>query len=868
MFENYPALLITKLYIPRLRSAHVSRESLLAALNTGLERKLILIAAAAGFGKTTLIADWSNQHSETICWLSLDDGDNDLIRFCSYVIAAIQTRYPQIGQELLAALQSPQPPAIDNVLPSLINQIAALRERLILVLDDYHVIENQALHAALTFFLEHSPPQMTLVLLTRADPALPLARLRAKNDLLELRAASLRFSAEDAARFLNETMQLRLPEASIRALENRTEGWIAGLQLAAVAMQSVHGDKQAFVHNFVGSHRFVLDYLIEEVLSRQSDDVRRFLLFTSVFHRFNGALCRSFTDDADGQAMIEHLEKNNLFIIPLDQSRYWYRYHHLFAELLKARLQAEHPEVIPELYLWAAKWHEQNNLPEEAVTYALAAQDFDFAAHIMTKPTTSAHQRGEVKTLLNWYRAFPPEFVAQNPRLALQFGMAFALNGRWDEAEILLNYIQQAESSLPLGELLIFSYFVASQQYDVERLRMLMAQAEQVPHPDRQTKVALGLLKRVNGDMQAAARLMAEVQIDSEREGDMPLALTALFHRCLMNVFLGNLREAYEYCQQALQILRNIGIVGTPMESFAHVSLGRILIEWNELDEAEKHLSQAVRLGEATGFVTGMLSSATIMLAEVKQAQGDAEGAFNIAKTGIEHAQRHDPPPEVMWLRAYQARVWLTQGNTSAAVAWMQAAQNQKEMTSLFYPNSIQRVTQARVLLAQRKYDDAVALLMRLLDEPVDLLTIERLGMLALARQGQGDSVHALLTLEQALNMAEGENRLRAFLDLGAPMAKLLAKFCEAHPNHEFARKTLALFPKETNTPQSIEPLGERELEVLRLIAAGHSNEEIAQKLTLALSTVKWYINELYSKLHVKTRGQAIARAHQLKLLD
>jgi LuxR family transcriptional regulator, maltose regulon positive regulatory protein len=868
MFENYPALLITKLYNPRLRSSHVSREALLASLNTGLERKLILIAAAAGFGKTTLIADWSHQHSEQTSWLSLEDGDNDPTRFLSYMIAAVQTRYPQIGQELIAALQSPQPPAIDNVLPILINQIAALRERLILVLDDYHVIETPAIHTALTFLLEHLPQHMTIVLLTRADPPLPLARLRAKNDLLELRAAALRFSPEDAARFLNETMQLRLPETSVRALETRTEGWIAGLQLAAVAMQTVEGDKQGFVHNFVGSHRFVLDYLIEEVLSRQSENVRRFLLFTSILQRVNGTLCSAVTDETDGQAMIEYLEKNNLFIIPLDQSRYWYRYHHLFAELLKARLLAEYADVVKVLYRRAAEWHDQHDLPEEAVTYALAAEEFEYAAYVMTKPTTSTPHRGEVKTLLDWYRAFPPEFVAQRPRLGLQFGMAFALNGHWDEAETLLNYIQQAEASLPLGELLIFSYFVASQQYDVERLAALMAQAEQVPHPDRQTKVALGLLKRVNGDLQAAARLMAEAQADGEREGDMPLALTALFHRCLMNVFLGNLREAYEFCQQALQILRTLGIVGTPMESFAHVSLGRILIEWNDLDAAEKHLSQAVRLGEATGFVTGMLSSATIMLAEVKQAQGDSSGAFNTAATGIEHAQRHDPLPEVSWLKAYQARVWLTQGNTAAAGVWMQAAQSHPQMTSLFYPNSIQRVTQARVLLAQRKYDEAVDLLMKLLTEPTDLLTVERLGMLALARQGQGDSVHSMLALEQALNMAEGENRVRAFLDLGAPMMKLLAKFSESNPHHEFARKTLALFPAHTSTSQAIEPLGERELEVLRLIAAGYSNEEIAQKLTLALSTVKWYINELYSKLHIKTRGQAIARAHELKLLD
>src|SRR5260221_196382 len=364
MFENYPACVVTKLLAPRLRALHFSRDQLLAALDSGIERKLILVAAAAGFGKTTLVAEWASQHADNICWLSLDDGDNDPARFLSYVVAAIQTLQPGIGQELLAALQSPQPPPVENALHVLINQLATISAHLILILDDYHVVENQAIHAALAFLLDHLPPLMTIVILTRTDPPLPLARLRAKNDLLELRAAALRFSIGEASDFLNQTLHLGLSEQTVRALDTRTEGWIAGLQLAGIAMQTLPDDRERFVQGFTGTHHFVLDYLIMEVLSHQPEHVRRFLLHTSILRRLNGALCAAVTGEADGQAMLEHLERNNLFLVPLDQSRHWYRYHHLFADLLQARLQAEDPAALNDLRQKAAQWHADNNFAE------------------------------------------------------------------------------------------------------------------------------------------------------------------------------------------------------------------------------------------------------------------------------------------------------------------------------------------------------------------------------------------------------------------------------------------------------------------------------------------------------------------------
>ncbi len=869
MVEPYPPLLITKVYLPGPRGSHIARPQLVARLEVGRSKRLTLIAAAAGFGKTTLAADWCQMHQGSVCWLSLDEGDNDPARFLSYVIAAVQTRHPEIGRDLLAALTSAQPPSVENALYALINQMAALHENLTLVLDDYHRIENQAVHAALEFLLDHLSSQVHLFLLTRSDPPLPLARLRAKNDLLELRAAELRFSPEEAGRFLREAMSIDLPPGAIRALEKRTEGWIAGLQLAAIAMQNMQSDKSMFIEQFTGSHRFVLDYLMEEVLSRQPEDVRRFLLQTSVLSRLNGALCGSVTGEEDGQAMLETLERENLFLIPLDQSRVWYRYHHLFADLLRARLQAEAPDTIKALQSRAAHWHEENGLPEEAIPYALEAQDFEYAADLITGPAVSITRRGEVATLLDWYRSFPPEFVGSHPSLGLGFGMAFALNGRWDEAETLLKAVEAGYGAeFRPDEVLLLSYLVASQRRDREWLDVIEREAAAHVQRSPATKLVLALVISLKGDLRRACGLLTEAEAVSERDNDLAGAMTALFHLCRFQVYLGNFHQANELIQRALQKSQALGGAALPLVTLAHGALGRILVEWNEPEAAKPHLQEAIRLAERSGFVTGVVSSSMMMLAEIQQALGDSEGANVEAEKAIQLAERYDPPAEVTWLKTYQARLWLTQGNTASAGDWLREAATQSLPQSLFYPPGIDTVTQARALLARRKIDEAIRLLTELTTQPHNILTVEALNVLALARQAQGDHVHALLTLEQAMPLAEAENRIRAFLELGAPMAKLLAYFCEAHPENDFARRVLKAFPAPSENAQTVQALNERELDVLRLIVAGYSNDEIAHKLTLAVSTVKWYINVLYGKLHVKTRAQAIARTHDLRLLE
>ncbi len=865
MPEQYPALLVTKLYLPRPRPSHIPRPDLLAALDAGLERRLVLVAAAAGFGKTTLVAEWCTARAESVGWLSLDAGDNDPARFLAYIIAAVQTPRPTFGRELLAALTAPQPPALEHVLGSLVNQLAADPARLILVLDDYHVIDNAAVHHALTFLLDHLPPHITLVMLTRGDPPLPLARLRARGDLLEVRADALRFSPGDIARLLNDSLRLNLSPEALAALDARTEGWVAGLQLAGLALGGIQGDKETFVRQFSGGHRFVLDYLLEEVLSRQPDEVRHFLLRTSILQRLNADLCAAVTGKANIAVLLENLEHNNLFLIPLDAARYWYRYHHLFADLLLARLRVEEPTIISELHQRAAAWHEANDLPEEAIDYALAAGDYDHAARLISEPAAGVVRRGEVTTLLNWYRGFPVDIVRLHPRLCLTFGLAFALNGRWDEAETLLTYVESSAVADRPQEAIMLAYLVAAYRGNHARLMALASEARALPNPDAMTKTVLGLISGMQGDLRAACDLLNAAQLMGEQAEDYSLALTALFHQCRFHVFLGHLHRAHDLCQTALESARVIGDSALPMAAFAHVSLARILIEWNEAEKVAFHAQEAIRLAQLTGFVTGMVSSATMMLAESQLAQGEIDGAAKTAAEAITLAERYDPSGEVEWLRVYQARLWLVVGDKRGN-EWLRTWASPPP--SIFYPARIAAVTSARALLARRKTDEAIRLLTALTAEAADLLTVEALATLALARQLHGDSVNALTMLEMALNLGAPENRIRAFLDLGTPLAKLLGRFLEAHPQHDFARKVLAAFPDTGDIPSPAEPLSEREVEILRLIVAGKSNDEIAQTLVLAVSTVKWYINVLYGKLGVKTRAQAIALAHERRVLE
>lgn len=892
MFEQFPALLVTKTCVPRIRLPHLPRTQLHAALDAGLTRKLICITAPAGAGKTSLAADWAAAQGGdlAVCWLSLDDGDNDPTRFMSYLLAAIQAHphWRDFGAELLVALQSSQPPPLRHVLHTLVNLLAReARERLVLVLDDYHLIETGEVHESLTFLLDHLPAHVTLMMLSRGEPPapFPLARMRAKDDLYEIHAHSLRFSPDETRAFINDVLGLRLSLEAVSALEARTEGWVTGLRLAALALESLdESDLPRFIDTFTGSHRYVLDYLLEDVLAGQPDEVRRFLLQTAFLGRLCGDLCDAVTGEVDGAspldgaAMLERIERAGLFLTAIDPERRWYRYHPLFAEALLTRASPE-----PPLFQRAARWHAAHHFLEEAIDYALAGGDFDFAAALMMGAAAHVMQSGAVLTLLRWYRAFPPEIVREQPRLALQFGLAFALNGRWEEAETLLDTVTpHIQSNIPPGEVLLLGYLVAGYRQDAALLGEIAAQGERVVAAqgdktitiEPTTHLAISLLMSLGvlrGGLAAACQWMETAQILSERAGNASLALTAAFHHCRLRVFHGDLRRAYALCQEALAYAETAGGLALPIETLAHSSLGRIFIERRDFDAADRHLAQAKAIAERSGFLTGNLSSTTIMQAEVLAGRGDVEGAKRTAAEAIRLAEQYDPPHEVAWLKTYQARVALMVGDVAAAKVWAQESEDLPLPPSLFYPAPIQAVTRAWVLYTSRQFEAASQLSVKLTAEPRDLLSVEAVALLALTRAAIGDHIHAALTLAGALELAEPENRVQAFLMLGTPMAKLLARFVGGHPDHVFARTLLAAFdatPVIPDSALSVDALSDRELAVLRLIMAGATNDEIANSLTLAVSTVKWYINELYSKLGVKNRAQAIARTHTLKLTD
>lgn len=859
--------LISKRLPPKERRGLIPRPRLLDALDAGIsQHKLTVIAAGAGFGKTTLAAAWFASNPGRAVWLSLDASDNDPVQFWLYLLDALSMRSGVAASALMASLQTPQPPPIETILHSLLNQLSALTEPLTLILDDYHVIESGAVHQSLMQFIDYLPPQVSLVLLTRSDPPLPLGRLRANGDLFALRTAELRFSAEESREFFEETRQLGLGELAVSALHQRIEGWAAGLQLAALALPETAAERVAFVEHFSGQQRFILEYLLEEVLNRQPDTVRRFLVETSVLERLTPDLCDAVTRRGDGRIMLDYLEDHHLFLLPLvGEDRPWWRYHHLFADLLRALLQTEQAGAAADIWRRAAHWHAAQKTYEPAVRYALAAQDYTLAADLLHQLGSRVAQRGDVQTLLGWYRQFPAGFVADDAALALQFGMAFAMHGQREEAEALLGAVRE-QDAVTTPEWLFLEFLLASARQDGPRLVELARLVDTLPVLSPPVLIAGGLMASIFGDLRGAVARLVEAQKSAQRAGDDWLALTALLHQCRLTVFLGDLRGAQLAGEAALDQVGQTGDEAQPLASLAHGTLGRVFIELNAPEKAEAQLQRTIEWARDSGLYAGIWSSAVMMLAEVRQAQGDSAAAMREVAAALEIAGQFDPPHERLWLRVYEARLLLTQGQVNAAASVLADVTHEPLLPSFYYPARVLAVTQARLALAKRQHDEALRMLTALTAAPPDLFSVEAFALLALARAAHGDHVSALATLEQSLKLAEPDQRTRVFLDLGGPMQQQLTRLVEKQPKHAFAQAVLAQFDLAKAAGQV--SISEREGEILTLIAAGHTNDEIARQLFLSLSTVKWYINGLYARLDVKTRAQAVARAHTLGLLD
>jgi len=863
-------LLTTKLYLPPPRRAIVPRPHLIARLDAGLRlgHRLTLISASAGSGKTTLLGAWAAAHTLGFAWLSLDEDDNDPARFWAYVVAALQTVCPPLGQTVLPMLQGPQPPPARDILATLLNEAAALSEPIALVLDDYHLISECAIHEGVAFLLDHLPRQLHLVIATRVDPSLPLARLRARGQLTELRAADLRFTVEETALFLNRVMGLALRSEDVAALETRTEGWIAGLNLAALSLQGCE-DTHTFVETFTGSHHYILDYLIEEVLSRQPQPVQRFLLQTSVLDRLCAPLCDALTGEPNGTEMLAQLRQANLFTIPLDDERRWYRYHHLFGDLLRKRLkQATSPDQVNALHRRASQWYEENGLLEPAVKHAQAAGDFARIAVIAEQAATASLLDARLTTLLRWVDVLPQEAQRAHPRLQVYRAWALFMNGHLDAAQHALGDCRQTLATLP-------------QSPENDALRHALTRLL-----DTIDMIAQGFMYNLDDKIAAAIQVCGQARGLALADGHGFLAAQATEGLALAYYHQGRLRASAQSCRQVINLAAQ-NAAQAPLGATGYVELAGIHIEWNDLQEAASLLDQALALCREWG-ITQTLSEAHTAQSRLFQAKGNIDGAWEALDKAREFSSMEGDRSLVNFrLATQQARLNLQAGAPDKAVRWVEeikaavAADERGQQLPVAFVGTLQTLL-ARASLAQGKAEAALAALAPLLT-PAEvagafLRVIELCALKALALHALGDTPAALVALERSLTLAEPEGFVRVYLNEGAPMAALLREAAARGIQAEYVGKLLAAFEvweygsmgdilPHSHAPTLPDPLTPRELDVLHCISQGLSNEDIAEKLVIALNTVKRHTSSIYGKLNVKSRTQAIARARELGLL-
>ena len=915
-------ILTTKLFVPPSRPKVVSRPRLMARLNEGLHGKLTLISAPAGFGKTTLISEWlAAPGGRPSAWLSLDERDSDPTRFLTYLVAALQTVVPSVGEGVLATLQSPQPPATETVLTTLLNEISTIPNDFILVLDDYHVIDAQAVDQAIAFLLDHLPSQMHLVITTREDPQLPLPRYRVRGQMTELRAADLRFTPVEAAGFLNQVMGLQLSAEEVNALETRTEGWIAALQLAALSMRG-REDVARFVKAFAGDNRYIVDYLVEEVLERQPARVRSFLLQTSILDRLSGPLCDAVTDQQESMALLDALERGNLFVVPLDDKRHWFRYHHLFADVLATRALLEQPAQVPLLHQRASAWYAAHDLPADAIRHALAAKDFGRAAGLLELAWPALEGRFQSAPWLTWARAIPAELVRARPVLTLALGWAYLNGGELELAEPYLREVQQwletpssepssEPSSKKVDEMIVvdeeqfrvlpsstataYSYLTQARGDLLGSMKYGQAALDLLPEDDHLRRgpaaALLSLAYWAHGDLEVAYRTLAEAMANFRKVGNFHFAISGTYGLGDIRITQGRLHEAIQVYQEVLQLALAQGEPLLSGTADLYLGLSELYHEQGDLDAAMQNLLQSEALGEDAGLSDWRYRFCRIH-ARFKQAQGNLTGAHELLDEAARRYRR-TPVPDVRPLAAQKTRVWVAQGRLIDARRWVQE-QKVSVGDELTFLREFEHITLARLLLAEaesnpddRTLAEAITFLDRLqhaAERGGRMGSVIEIGMLqALAHQARGNLTPALVALERALRLAEPEGYVRIFVDEALPMARLLSAAAKQGTMPDYVAKLLArLTPDEAVTPPAanqaalpptaptqplVEPLSPREVEILQLIAQGLSNEEISTRLFLALSTVKGHNQNIFGKLQVQRRTEAIARARALGLL-
>jgi len=917
-------LLATKLYIPPVRPELVSRHRLIARLNSGLHRNLTLISAPAGFGKTTLIGEWlgivQNDNGKTnraeckVAWLSLDHGDNDPTRFLSYFVTALSRvdgGETAVGRGALGMLQSTQSLPTESVLTTLINDLAAITGKVIFVLDDYHLIDSQSVHDTLSFFIENMPLQIHLVIVTREDPLLPIPRLRARDQLTELRAADLRFTSSEVVDFLNRVMRLNLSMEDITALETRTEGWIAGLQLAAISLQGKE-DTTKLIRSFSGSHRLVLDYLVEEVFNQQPEEIQSFLLQTAILNRLTGSLCDALIDQGNSQFILETLDHSNLFIIPLDSERYWYRYHHLFADLLLQRLQRNYPERISTLHRRASEWYEQNGFIDKAIAHSLKACDFERAADLVESEWIPMNTSYRSITWLGWAKSLPDEVVSSRPGLCAAYGWALLDTGDLVAAELRFRDAERWLNILPSGNKQNITSSDEGKVLNEEELRSLATsiangraylaqalgdvngtvkyarQASSLLYEDDYFERGLsnilpGFAYWADGNLDAAQAAITDAISNMRMAGKIPFIISFTSYLTDIMATQGRLSEAEKEYLQLLEFTAEQGGPEVKETAVLHLGLSELYLEQGNMGAAKKHLQKSEELGEQPAFPP-WYRHLIFAHYRVLETQRDWEGITELLSEADHLYYRH-PIPDIRPLKALIARTWLLQDKLDDVQNWARA-QRLSINDDLTYIHEFEHVLLVRLLIAQYRnfrmdgyIHDAMRLLERLLNAAEEGgrmgSIIEILGLQALAYDAQGDVPSALVPLKRTLMLAEPECYVQTFVREGAPMGELLKKISfDDERATEYVQKLLACFDDRNAQSISldeqplIEPLSERELEILRLIAEGLSNQEIGLQLYLSLNTVKAHTRNIYGKLGVNSRTQAAAKARTLGILS
>jgi LuxR family maltose regulon positive regulatory protein len=901
------AVLATKFHVPQAGS--VPRPRLLARLTRGMGCGLTVLCTPAGFGKTTLLGDWARRSRRPVAWLSLDGGDNDPTRFWRYVAGALDRVRPGLGEQLNAPLQGAQQPPLEDVATTVINELTVPPDEgaVSLVLDDYHIIEAPAVHDSVAFLLDRLPPGLRLVLASRADPPLPLPRLRARGQLAELRADDLRFTLDETAAFLREVTGLDLPLASVATLQDRTEGWAAGLQLAALSLQG-RSDPAGFVERFSGSHRYILDYLTEEVLEHQPEQLVEFLLETSVLERLSGPLCDAVTGRHDSQQLLEQVERANLFLHPLDEVRGWWRYHQLFADLLQGRLHLERPDRAPGLHRAAAVWCQEHGLADDAVRHALAAGDAAWAAELVEQNFWSLLWRSEDATVQRWLAALPAELMHSRPRLCVALASRAFMAGRLEEIERLLTAAERgraADTGTPQAapvaamvaddvptQIAMVRANLARTYGDAQPATTFAQRDLASDDPMARATAGWHLAQAdwLGGRLDQAERSLTDV-VAAYRAAGAPLQAAATgCELAQVQHGLGRLDAAVATCREALDLATAVHPT-LPITGGVHVRLAEVLRERNELADALDHATRGVALcrplPSAWPLATGLVT-----LAWIQQAQGDPARALRT----MTEAQRVLPDPRLVELFSpapvQAARLALAQGRDSDAAHWVRERGLDPE-DELSYPREREYLVLARVLLARRAPDQALGLLRRLCDLAFSQgrtgSVIELRAVQARAHAAAGDRAAALAALAEALALACPEGYVRVFVDEGPPLASLLGRLAVAQRTERAAlpgdippvyldRLVRAFRPAGVGAhphlgrdnaaaPGPVELLSDRELQVLGLLAAGKSNPEIAEELVVVLDTVKKHVGHILDKLGAANRTQAVARGRALGLL-